>query len=143
MKTLKTIITIAGLLAIGFTAGFFTHRYAVQQRIERVARMRFAAGFENHLFRVIRAEAQQREELRPIVDKYAQRVAEEFNNHNKKRRSIIDSMYQEIRPFLSEAQLERLENFHRRFRPYGPSGPDDRPPLRDRRKRERRKKTGR
>lgn len=142
MKTLKTIITIAGLLIIGFAAGFFTHRYAVQQRIENVAKMRYAAGFEERLFRMIDADAEQREALRPIVDKYARQMAEEFRDHSRKRQQIVDSMHQEIRPLLSEPQLERLEYFHRRFGAPGPQDRGERPPRRERKKRMPREKTG-
>lgn len=142
MKTLKTIITIAGLLIIGFTAGFFTHRFAVQQRIENVAKLRYAAGFEERLFRMIDADAQQREQLRPIVEKYARQIAEAFSEHNRERQQLIDSMHQEIRPLLSETQLERLERFHRRFRPPGPPEDGPPPPRRERKKRTHGEKTG-
>ena len=134
MNTFKTIMTIAGLLAIGFIAGFFTHRYTVQQRIEKVARLRVPRGFEERLFQMIDADAEQREQLQPIVAKYALRVAEEFREQNQAHHRIIDSMHQEIKPYLSDAQLERLERFHRRFR-FREMGP---PPPRDGKNRRRR-----
>lgn len=115
MRNLKIIAAVLSLVGIGFVAGFFTHRYVAVRQIHRVAEMRFASGFEDHLFRVIGASAEQQQQLHPIVHRYAGQIAENHIAARTRRRILIDSMHQDIKPLLSVEQIQRLDDFSRRF----------------------------
>ena len=116
MKTLKIIAAVLSLIGIGFVAGFFTHRYVAVQQIHRVAEMRFAPGFEEHLYHIVDADAKQQKQLHPIVHRYAGLIAENHIESRAKRKTLIDSMHQEIKPLLSAEQALKLDEFSRHFR---------------------------
>lgn len=118
MRNLKIIAAVLSLVGIGFVAGFFTHRYVAVQQIHRVAEMRFASGFEEHLYRVIEADAEQQSRLHPIVQRYAGQIAENHIAARNRRRILIDSMHKDITPLLSVEQIQRLDDFSRRFNEY-------------------------
>lgn len=116
MKTVKIIAFVVSLLGTGFVGGFVTHRVVVKKGIERVAGMRMAMGFQRELFRVINADEEQKELLAPHVEKYSVQMAKIMNESRFKRKSMMDSLYKEIKPLLSPEQLEELEQFGKRFR---------------------------
>ncbi len=107
---------MTSLLGVGFLAGFFTHRYVVGKKIEKVAEMRFAMGFSRNLFERINADEEQKSKMAPVVDKYAQQMAKISRDSREKRKELIDSLYKEIRPFMTQKQIEEMEAFSRRFR---------------------------
>ncbi|MCO6491830.1 MAG: hypothetical protein J5I98_25670 [Phaeodactylibacter sp.] len=115
MRNLKIITAVFSLVGIGFVAGFFTHRYVAVQQIHRVAEMRFASGFEGHLYRIIDADAEQQSRLHPIVQRYAGQIAENHIAARARRRILVDSMHLEIKPLLSPEQVQKLDDFSRRF----------------------------
>lgn len=126
---------MVGLIAIGFAAGFFTHRQITVKQINKIADMRFATGFKRSLYRVIGAGDQQRDTLAPIVDDYSQRIAAELRESRERHREMLDSMYEAIKPHLSEEQRKELQYFNRRFRErerYLENGRDQRRPKRRR-----------
>lgn len=116
MRTFKIIAAVLSLVGIGFVAGFFTHRYVAVKQIHRVAEMRFASGFEGHLYHIIEASPEQQEQLHPIVHRYAGLISANHIESRARRRTLIDSMHQEIKPLLSAEQLRKLDDFSRRFR---------------------------
>lgn len=116
MKTLKITAFVSLLLITGFIGGFVAHRIVIKKQIERIADLRFARGFERELFRVIDADSSQREQLRPVVMKYSQEMARIMYESRKKRRTVVDSMFQEITPILDDKQRKDLEWFGKRFR---------------------------
>jgi hypothetical protein len=116
MKTLKIVLFVTSLLGVGFVAGFYTHRFVVHKKIERVAELRFAKGFQMHLFDRIGVDEEKKTQLAPIVEKYAQQMGKESRDSRQRRREIMDSLYKEIKPLMSDEQIARLEEFSRRFR---------------------------
>ena len=118
MKTYQITIAAILLVAVGFAAGFFTHRAMSVKRIQRVAQLRSSAGFEDNLFRIIQPSAEQRAQLSPIVQRYAGQIADNNQESRRRQKELVDSMHLEIKPLLTEKQLEQLDRFSRRFRDY-------------------------
>lgn len=116
MKTYQIIIAAILLVVVGFAAGFFTHRALSVKRIQRVAQLRSSAGFEENLFRIIQPSAEQRAQLSPIVQRYANQIADNNQESRRRQKELIDSMHLEIKPLLSAEQVEQLDRFSRRFR---------------------------
>ncbi len=133
MKTLKIVLFVISLLSVGFIAGFYTHRYVVAKKIEKVAELRFAMGFKKNLFEVIHADQEQRDEMGPVVDKYAQEIARVSRESRMRRKELVDSLYKELKPMMSEEQVTQMEEFSRRFRQKERERRDDfrkrRPPM--------------
>ena len=55
-------------------------------------------------------------QLAPIVDKYAQQMAKESRDARQRRKELVDSLYKEIKPIMTEEQVSEWEAFSRRFR---------------------------
>lgn len=104
------------LVLIGFIAGFYTHRYATRKKMRHVAEMRFAHGFQEHLFKKIQASPEQREQMLPFVENYAGKIASIHKASRAQRKKLIDSLYEEITPFMREDQVEQLFHFSKRFK---------------------------
>ena len=66
----KSIISIIALLVIGFVAGFFTNRYLTVKTANKIAALRKAKGMENRLYEILDLEAEQKEQLAPIIKKH-------------------------------------------------------------------------
>ncbi len=115
MKQLKIAITILSLLGIGFLGGFYTNRYLVQQKINKVAGMRYADGFKAYFFQHIQATAEQEALLSPYVDKYAEAVSAVYQESREKRQKLMNSLKQEIQPLISTGQMEKLDHFCYRY----------------------------
>ena len=139
MDAFKTILAVIGLVLIGFFAGFFTHRQMTVKRIEKIADMARGPGFQRQLLDNLNVTAEQRKKLDPVVRDFGRRMAELHRDSREKRRAVIDSLHNTIKPHLTPEQTEKLEKFSRRFR--GGQRPGGRPPFKGE-KRQRREKTG-
>lgn len=116
MKNIKGILTVIGLLALGFIGGFFTHRQVTIQHVQKVREIGQAPGFQRHLLRFLEPDAAQREQLEPIISRYAQQMGEQWRTHRQERRVLVEAMHEEIKPLLSEEQIQKLDEFSRRVR---------------------------
>lgn len=116
MQQWKIIFAFLSMIGLGFVGGFFTHRYMARQTISKVKELSAAPGFQHHLLRRIEATPEQEEQLHPIVIKYGQQMAEVAKESRAKRRKIMDQMHEEIKPYLTKEQIDKLDEFSRRFR---------------------------
>lgn len=106
------------LVAIGFLAGFATHRTVVASKIKRVAALKSAEGFEAQLMNRINLDEAQKMQVKPIIEKYADKISRASQEARQLRKMMVDSMHSEMKPFLNSEQIEQLDNFSRRFRTY-------------------------
>jgi hypothetical protein len=112
----KSILIMITLVAIGFAGGFFTQRILAQRHIERVIEVGTPRGMAEHLFHVIEANAEQRQQLTPIIDDYAHKIHQETRSYREMRRSLMDSLRTEITPYIQEGQQEKLHEFFAHLR---------------------------
>lgn len=117
MRNLKGIITVVGLLVLGFVGGFFTHRQVTIQQVQKVREIGQARGFQSHLLQFLEPTTEQREQLEPIISRYAQQMGDQWREHRQERKALVDAMHAEIKPLLTSDQLQKLDDFSKRFRP--------------------------
>jgi hypothetical protein len=127
MRNLKIVLALLSLVAIGFVAGFHTHRYLAVRDISRVAAMRSPESYREALLKAIQADDRQRAELEPIMLDYSNRIGAVFHESRQRRRELADSMYAAMRLHLSAPQVKLMEEFaenHRRrhYRGHKPPG---------------------
>lgn len=115
MKTFKIALVLISLVSMGFVTGFYTNRYLVKQKINRIANMRYADGLKQSIYEKIGATPEQREKLAPAIEKYADQVALVYQESRMIRRGMMDSLRAEVKPFLAEPQIKELENFCDRY----------------------------
>ena len=116
MEKLKTILVVLGLIFIGFVSGFYVHRQVSMHFIKDVIEMRSPKGFQDHFFSRIDATEEQKEQLLPIVETYSAKISQQHRELRRLRHELIDSMHAEVRPLLTEEQIQRMDEFSRRFR---------------------------
>ena len=128
MQQWKIILAISSLVAIGFLGGFFTHRLIMKKTITKVRELNAPPGFQRHLLERIDATPEQEDQLHPIIFKYGRQIAEVGKESREKRRKIINQMHEEIKPHLTEEQIQRLDRFSRRFKRDRDHPPHEGPP---------------
>ncbi len=111
MKTFKIALVMVSLIGVGFVAGFYTNRYLVKQKINRLVNMRYADGLKQSIFEKINATPEQKEQLSPAIEKYADKVALIYQESRMLRREMMDSLRAQARPFLHSEQMKELESF--------------------------------
>ena len=116
MRQTKVILAVIGLLTIGFAGGFLTHRSLTVDKIKKVRELGKPRGFQDGLFRLIEASETQRKQIEPIVREYGKRMGDLQKECGQERRVMMDSMHAEMQPFLNPDQIEKLEDFSKRFR---------------------------
>ena len=120
---LSKIIILLSLFIAGAFVGFFVAGRLAKQRIQRMNTMaeepRREAG---HLFRMLDLDSEQREQIRPIMDKYMPQHRSMRMNFHQQMDSLRNNMFSEIEPYLNADQKEQLEQLKKR-RPPGLQGP--------------------
>ncbi len=111
MKTFQIALAITSLVGLGFVAGFYTNRQLVKQKITRLVNMRYADGLKQSIFDKLNATPEQREQLSPAIEKYAEKVALVYQESRMTRHALMDSLRRDVKPFLKDEQIQALENF--------------------------------
>ncbi len=112
----KMIITIIGLLAIGFVGGFFTHRTLVFNRIKHLTPPGIERGMERRLQHVLSPTDEQWKKLQPVIEKYTHELGNKAHQFHIERTNLHDSLNLKLRPLLENWQLERLNTFTERMK---------------------------
>jgi hypothetical protein len=116
MRNIKGILTVVGLLALGFVGGFFTHRQVTIKQVQKVREIGQERGFHRHLLEFLEPTPEQEEQLEPIILRYAKQMGEQMMEHRQERRVLVDAMHKEIKPLLTDQQIQKLDDFSKRVR---------------------------
>ncbi len=112
----KTVLAILALLLIGFLIGFQTNRYLMKQHLQRVIETRVGPKLQERLMERLDLEDSQREAVAPILERYTSELNSVTKASMQKRKLLIDSMHNELRPLLTPEQVESLEKFSERMK---------------------------
>ncbi|MDZ7723334.1 MAG: hypothetical protein U5R06_11155 [candidate division KSB1 bacterium] len=114
----STLILIVTLL-IGMAIGVLGYRVYMLQRIREFKDHRADLMFEKLFARVVQPTPEQADTLRVIWQKYREQLESNHKQVLKETKTILDSMFKEMRPLLTEEQIKRLkERRHRDKRPH-------------------------
>jgi Spy/CpxP family protein refolding chaperone len=122
MDKVKNILAVFGLITIGFIAGFVTHRQLVKKEMQRVVRLGEAPMFREHLVRQLDLQPEQKVQVEQILDKHVQQMRQLMQDNRRSRADLIRNLEDDLKPVLSEQQLEQLQRFNRRFKRLPPPG---------------------
>lgn len=114
--TLKTTLSIIGLLAIGFLAGYQTHMGLVKKRVHRIAKERIAPGLMERMTDILDVTDEQRPRIEPIMETYTKKLIEVKKEGIQKRKPIIEALRKELKEELEPEQLERLDHMMERMK---------------------------
>jgi len=104
----KSILILIATLIIGFAIGFMTNSQLTKRKIQSFVKMGTPEGFKERLFHVIRPDEMQRDEIAPILDKYADKIHEAIKSSREDMKNINQEMIQKLKPHLRDEQIDRL-----------------------------------
>ena len=107
---IKTALAILALLLIGFLIGFQTNRYLMKQHLQRVVETRVGPKLQERLMDRLELEDAQREAVAPILERYTSELTSITQASMKKRKQLIDSMHNELRPLLKQSKSRLWKN---------------------------------
>jgi len=125
---IKSILIIAATLVIGFVIGFLTNAQLTKNKIRSVVNMGTASGFKTRFYHMIGPDAAQRKAIDPILDKYGEEVHESVFYMRGEMKKIHEEMMNDLEPYLTPAQMERLERNFGRMQRGWKGYPDNRAP---------------
>lgn len=108
MKT-KSILIIALTLILGFLLGILSTGMIQRAQFKKIRNFQTERGFGNHIIHIIEPTDNQLESIQPILDKYGKEIRSTGKAFRNEMKILMDSMHQELRPFLTEEQFKRMQ----------------------------------
>lgn len=127
-NTVKIVLSVIGLLLIGFLGGYQTHRSMVKKHMKRMAKERLSPGFVDRMVDVLDIREGQVGDVKPILENYGKRLLESRKVEMERRRPILDSMRTELNVVLDDQQMDKLDHVIERMKRSRKHGHNDRKP---------------
>lgn len=109
--TLKYSLIIVSTLLIGFILGFLVNGRLTHHRMEKMKESFSKQGFSGEFLHMLRLTPDQMEQLQPILKKYGEENRQMMERNREEQRLIFQNLEEEITPYLTAGQIERLEKF--------------------------------
>lgn len=106
---IKNSLIVVGTLMIGIIIGFLISGRLTEMRMENMRQNFMERGMERQLMKVLKPSPEQMQELRPILDKYAEIRKESLIEHRQSQKQIFSDFEEELKPHLSQEQFLRLQ----------------------------------
>ena len=114
----KTALILLSTLIIGILCGALITGAITQARIAQIEGSPSPERFIRHMDRIIQPNAEQRDAIQRTLEDYRPRFQNTMTQHREEIRVLIDSLQQDLRPFLTEEQLERMHERRMRGRQF-------------------------
>jgi len=111
----KSILIIAATLLIGFVIGFLVNGRLTQQKFQRFVSQDHFDVFKHRMMDAIKPDEKQVKDIEPILDEYAEKVHLTMEKSKSDINTLHENMIKDLRPYLDDQQIERLEGVHKRF----------------------------
>ena len=113
---IKSGIILLTTLLIGFVIGFLTSTQVKENRIRELRTFGSAEGFKFMMEHMLELDGEQKDAIRPVVDKYAKKNFELMKNFRGEFSVLMKEFHKELTPYLTPEQIERLNEFGKRGR---------------------------
>jgi hypothetical protein len=124
----KSILLILLTFTLGIISGFFLHSIFLERQfrpMDRDNKMQFSLS--QRLDDILELNQEQRQKINPIIKKYDDKVHDTIERNRNLGKVIMDSMFVEIKPFLSDKQQSLFENEMDHFKNTPPPRPQMQP----------------
>ena len=108
MKT-RSLLLLISILIIGFILGFLSSSIIRERKAREYRSYSSYESFRNHILGKIQPSEEQKINLLPIIEEYSKKNQELKVNYRKDFRSLMKEFREELKPFLTEEQLEAME----------------------------------
>lgn len=106
----KSYVIIIITFVLGIVCGILIKSAITESPYEQIKRLRQHGGIVKRFENILDLSQQQKDQLKPVLDKYSNRFVEYSVNRRKGFRAIVDSLNTEIKPYLTDQQLQKLED---------------------------------
>ena len=113
---IKSGIILLTTLLIGFVIGYLTSTQVKESRIRELRTFGSAEGFKFMMEHMLELGDEQKNAIRPVVDKYAKKNFELMKNFRGEFSVMMKEFHKELTPHLTPEQIERLNKFGERGR---------------------------
>src|SRR6266852_3724857 len=110
MSATFVIGIIIGALATGMFARQFYHGRGLRGE-KREMREGRRGTLTDRIFKIVKADSNQRQLMKPIIDQTMARLDDVEEKSNKDAYAELDSLKEKLHPILASEQMERLEKF--------------------------------
>jgi len=113
---IKSGICLLTTLLIGFVIGYLTSTQVKENRIRELRTFGSAEGFKFMMEHMLELDDEQKDAIKPVVDKYAKENFELMKNFRGEFSVLMKEFHKELTPYLTPEQIERLNEFGKRGR---------------------------
>lgn len=108
----KILILLSVTLIIGLVIGFLVNGRITSYRIDKMRHNYSNTGFGREIVRIIKPNAEQSKELKPILSAFAQKNKELLDDYHQEKEELFVDLKEELADILDDDQLKRLEEFN-------------------------------
>ena len=115
----KTILIIILTLLFGFFLGVFVSGFYIRKEFREFISVKNERGFKHRMIKVLDLSDKQTIVLDSVITKHALVIEKLHNNFQKGFKQNMDSLENEMQPYLTKAQKQiiiEIKERHRKFR---------------------------
>jgi|AntAceMinimDraft_2_1070361.scaffolds.fasta_scaffold00472_17 hypothetical protein len=109
-KKIKYSIVIIGTLLIGMIIGFLVGGRITSTRVERMQNYYTDMGFHREFMNILRPTPEQRDEIIPILKKYASYNCDLMSDFREGQKELFFDLKDELEKYLNDDQIKRLDH---------------------------------
>ena len=122
-EKLKYTIAFIVVLLIGFVLGFLVSGRLIHTRVNRLQKYYTNTGFRYEMRHLLRLTPEQIQKIKPVLKNYAGKNRENMILFRVRQKQIMDSLFYDLKPFLTTTQQQRFMNLQRRRLRFLNNGP--------------------
>ena len=124
----KSILLILLTFTLGIISGFFLHSFLLERQFRQMDRgNRMPFSLSQRLDEILELNQEQKQKINSIIKKYDDKIHDTVERSRTVGMTIMDSMFVEIKPFLSDEQKSLLETEMNHFNNPPPPRPQPMP----------------
>jgi hypothetical protein len=108
-KNFRLAVTLILVFVLGIGLGMWLSNYSVKTKVEQLNELRTPKGFEKRIVETTNLSGDGKEKLLPIIQLYAKRRYQLWQDSHVKNREMLDSFKMECKPYLKPEQQSALE----------------------------------
>lgn len=115
MKNIRAILSLVFTLSLGILIGFFASQQLVRHSVKDVESLSSYESFRSRLYSIIVPSEEQIEDIEPLIEEFLKNMNEVKKRFRSEYGKVIQKFHNELKPYLNEEQIEKLDKFPKYF----------------------------
>lgn len=115
MKKIRALLSLLFSLILGFLLGFYVSQEIVRHRVKDVESLSSYESFKTRLYTIIEPTMEQTQQIEPIIEQFADKMEAYKKRFRSEYGKLIQDFHNELKPFLNEEQVGKLDQFPKYF----------------------------